>query len=746
MEGKKVQEIQVVGLKRIELDAVLNKIKTKKGEKLQLSLIETDISEIYKMGYFDDIEVTAENVSGGLRVQYELRERPVISKIIFEGNEQIDTDDLQEVVKVKEWSILDINRVREDTEKIQKHYEERGYYLAKVGYELSREGEEKDEITLRFKINDYDKVQIKKITILNNKVFSDRLLKKILMETSETSALSALSGSGNFKESSFKQDLTRLTYWYLDNGYIKFRYENPVVTVSDDKKWLYISLFVEEGLKYSMGKIDFEGDLLFDKSELAEAVELTEGKVFKISQRNLDIQALTDKYQDLGYAFANVIPKMDIDDEKKIVNITYVFEKGPLVYFGEFRVLGNTKTHDEVIRRELRVQEGELYHGSKLRQSKARVERLGFFEPGSVVFNTLTRKDRQDIVDIEISIKERSTGTVTVGAGYGSVQKFFLTAQISEINLFGRGQTLSLQGQWAADNISRSLNLGFTNPYMFDTFWTGGFDVFVVNFNLPGRYLMRKKGFDLRAGYPFSDLFNAFITYKLEHMELARPNEDITSEELAQDLGFLSSVIWTLVRDNRNNRFEPTDGSYQSASLETAALGGDKKFFKWSLNNRVYTHLVGDLVFRNSTEVAQLFRYGNNAIPPSERFFLGGPNNMKGFELFSLGPQDYREKTPGNFGYVPTGGLFQFFSLFEFEYPLIKEAGLKWVVFFDIGNSFSKAPWAQDAPEFTLRKDVGFGFRWFSPIGPLRFEWGFPLDRKQGESSPVFQFFIGPPF
>ena len=210
------------------------------------------------------------------------------------------------------------------------------------------------------------------------------------------------------------------------------------------------------------------------------------------------------------------------------------------------------------------------------------------------------------------------------------------------------------------------------------------------------------------------------------------------------DNGVLSSIVWSLIRDRRNNRFETTAGNYQSVSFETAGLGGDKKFVKVNLNNRYYFRIWGDLVFRNSTEFGQIFQTTDRGIPSSERFYLGGPNNMKGYQLFSLGPQTGGLSKSGNSFTTPVGGTVQMFSLFEIEMPLLREAGLKFVTFFDVGNSFERWPTAGES--FALRSDAGFGFRWFSPIGPLRFEWGFPLHKKQGEDSPVFNFFIGPPF
>jgi outer membrane protein insertion porin family len=739
--GQKIISIDVQGLKRIEKDAVLAKLTAKVGQPLAKDNVHSDIQALFGMGYFDDIEVRGEEKDGGVALVYAVRERPVISQIEFEGNERISTSDLKDVIKVKEWSILDINKVKEDTGLIQKHYEEKGFYLAKVTFEIKPL--KQDEVELIYKISDYDKVQIKKITFLNNKRFTDEQLKSVFQETKEGNLLSFITSSGNFKESAFKQDLQRLQYWYLDHGYVKFRYESPVVTVSDDKRWLYISVYVDEGEQYNMGTIDFGGDLLFPKEDLAAELKLTTGLTFSISVRNADIQRLTEKYQDLGYAFTNVIPKMQIHDDSKSVDIEYDFEKGNLVYFGEINILGNTKTHDKVIRRELKIHEGELYSGTNLRKSRENVERLGYFQPGEVIFNTVTPKGKPDILNVEISIKERSTGTITLGAGYGSIQGLFFTTTISEINFLGRGQTISLSAQYAADSLSQSFNLGFTDPYAFDSRWSLGGDLYSVNFPIPNKYITHKIGFDIRAGYPIADYIYGYITYKNEGMQINNENPDLAPFEdllVDPDRGVLSSIIWSVVRDKRNNRFETTDGNYQSISLETAGIGGDKRFIKTIGNNRFYKRLFNsDLVFRTSAEVGNMWALSDRNLPPSEKFYLGGPNNMKGYQLFLLGPAIYgNSQTP-----IPTGGTFEAFSLFEIEYPLIKDAGLKWVFFYDIGNTWDRIP---TLDYFVLRQDAGFGIRWFSPIGPLRFEWGFPLGQKPNEISPVFSFFIGPPF
>lgn len=734
--GKTIASVEIRGLKRLEKDAILAKVGSKPGAELSSHQISADIRALFALGYFEDISFLSDLSSEGqVLLIVEIKERPVVSSVEFEGNEKISTSDLKDVVKIKQWSILDVNKVKDDVALLQKHYEDKGYYLAKVSFEIKAVKD--DEVTVVYKVNDYEKVQIKKITFLNNKHFSDDQLKGVLGETREGGFFSFLSSSGNFKETAFKTDLQRLTYWYLDHGYVKFRYENPVISVSDDKRWMYITIYVDEGERYDIGSTDFSGDVLFPRDELHEGLSMKQGESFSISKRNADIQFLTEKFQDLGYAFVNVVPKMAIHDQTKTIDLDYSFDKGNLVYFGEINVLGNSKTFDKVIRRELKFNEGELFSGSKLRESRENVERLGFFAPGEVIFNTSAPQGSSDRLNVDITIKERSTGTITMGAGYGSVQGFFFTGQISEINLLGRGQSLTFAAQYSLGAYSRSFNLGFTEPYTFDTLWSSGFDLYFIKIPIPSKYTISKAGFDLRMGHPITEYTYGYLTYKLENIKILDPI-GLSEAQIAADSGLLSGATISVVRDKRNNRFETTGGNYQSASLELAGLGGDFKYYKWVLNNRFYTRLIGDLVFRNNIEFGHISSYGGAQTPPSQKFYLGGPNNMKGFPFFLLGPQQM-VTYQGNTSQQPLGGSWEAFSLFEVEYPLLREAGIKGVIFFDVGNAWNQSP-------VDIRADYGFGLRWFSPFGPLRFEWGFPIARRPGEDSPVFQFFIGPPF
>ncbi len=764
-KAEKITDVKTTGLKRIERDAILEKIISKPGHDYSEDSIRTDIEALYGMGYFDEVEISKDQNEKGVSLTLDFKERPVINEVVFEGNEKVSTTDLEEVIKVKKWAILDVNKAQQDVELLQKTYEDKGYYLAKITYDVRPDKD--GEVKLVYKIADYDKVEIKQIVFLNNKRFSQEKLRSVFAETKVGDSVSFLSSAGTFKEASFKIDLQRFQYFYLENGYLKFRYENPIITISDDKKYVYISIYVEEGEQYQIGTYDFSGDLLFPKDELKKEIKLLEGATFTISERNADIQRLTEKYQDLGYAFVNVIPKMEFNDEAKTVSIDYGFEKGNLVHFGEIRIIGNTKTYDKVIRRELRIYEGELFSGSKLRQSKERVERLGFFAPGEIQFNQVPRRGRDDLVDIDIQVKERSTGSITVGAGYSSVQGFFFQGKIQEINLFGRGQSLSFETQWGKQDTVRSFSLDFLDPYAWDTDWSAGFSLFMSNSPLPDRYLTRRAGINLKLGHPLTEDVQGYITYKFEHLRIldnyaddrAVNNAAATASVPPQatqpplvadptlDKGLLSSLVLSAVRDKRNNRFETTAGDYQNLSFEYAGIGGVKNFSKITFNNRYYNNFFGGFVFKNSTEFGAMINTGGRGIPPAEKFYLGGPWNMRGYEAFSLAPAVMR---PG--GIEVIGGASELYSLFEIEHSLIKEAQIKWVIFYDVGNAFAGVPVFDKGQGFELRQNWGFGLRWFSPLGPLRFEWGFPVGRRQMqtrnqlEDSPVFIFFIGQPF
>lgn len=731
----KIDAIEVEGAKKVEPEAILDKLSSKVEGMLDNYALRKDIQRIYEMKYFEDVEAWHKLKDNKNILLLRVKEKPLIAKIEFKGNDEISDDDLKEQVKTKEFNILDVSTLNNDILNLQKHYEEKGFFIATAQYSI------KDNVNgtvdIVFKIKEFDKVLVKKITYLGNKAIDDEELKKF-MQTKEETLFSGLSGSGNFKEVNFQTDIERIKYLYKTKGYLQVNVSNPVVTVSEDKRWIFITVQVIEGPQFTVNSISFNGELLYTDDELKTNIKLKPDDIYNEENLRLDIQTLTELYQDKGYAFANVLRNLEIVPGENKVDVQFSFEKGQICYFGKILVKGNSKTRDKVIRRELKIHEGMMYSGSKLRISKDNVNRLGFFQPESVIFNTVSPKGKDNILDVEISIKERPTGQISLGAGYSTATQGFIQASVAQNNFRGLGQNLNFNLSLAQQQ--QIYNIGFTEPYLFDTKWTAGADYFKTFSNFIRSFGFQKQGFNTRVGYPIFDYTRLFITYRYEDASIsnvANPTIDPKIEN-----GSTGSVQTSLILDKRNNIFEPTNGHYGSASIELTGFGGIQRWFRSELEGRYYKPIWEDLIFRSRINMAQLYQTTDRGIPRIERFSMGGARNMRGFRLEDIGPLvNATNKLTGSLDTFNSGGLFQVLNTFELEHPLIKEAGLKWALFTDIGNVYPR--YLGNDGDFSLRANYGFGFRWFSPIGVLRFEFGFPLNKREREAPNQFNFDIG---
>ncbi len=734
----KIDEIKVEGTKKVEPEAILEKIILKKGMSADNYSLRKDVKTIFEMKYFESVEAHQELKDGKNILIFKVKERPVISKIIFKGNEEVTEEELRDQIKTKEYQILDINTIKADLGLIQKFYEEKGYYLAAADYDIEKS--ETGGIDLTFKLKEYVKVRVKQIMFLGNKNIPDSEL-KTFMQTKEESLFSFFSGSGSFKDFNFQTDIERLKYLYKSRGFLQVNIGNPEITVSEDKKWIFITMKVKEGPKFSVNNIFFNGELLFTEKELREKVKLKSGETYSEETLRIDIQNLTEMYQDKGYAFANVLRTLEIVPGENKVDIHFSFEKGKIAYFGKIIIKGNNKTRDKVVRRELRIHEGMRFSGSLLRKSKENVNRLGFFEQNSVIFNTVSPKGKDDVLDVEISIKERQTGQITLGAGYSTATKGFLQASVAQNNFRGLGQNLNFNFSYASQQ--QMYNLGFTEPYFMDTKWTAGADIFKTRNSLIRSFASEKEGGDIRVGYPVFEYTRLFFTFRHEETKISNVRDSSIDPELEN--GRSISLSSSLNYDRRNNVFEPTEGYFGSVSAENAGYYGDQKWFKGTIEGRYYKPVYDELVFRSRLRTQQIWQTTERPVPRAERFYLGGARNMRGYNLEDLGPrEELKDEVFGGTAVFNTGGLFSVLGTVELEHPLIKEAGLKWVVFYDVGNVY-KTYMGEDG-DYNLRSDYGFGFRWFSPIGVLRFEFGFPVDKKENEDAQQFHFDIGPYF
>lgn len=725
----KIDRIDVQGIKKVEKEAVLEKIGSRPGMTLDNYLLKKDLEKIYSMKYFESVEAHQDNDNGQNVLRFVLKEKPIITKITFEGNDGLSDDDLKGQVKSKVFSILDTTTIKSDVQGLLKFYEEKGYFLASVDFQEKKINDENTELI--FNIKEYDKVKVKKINFLGNVAFKDEELKSIL-QTQEDSLFSFMSGTGNFKEINFQNDIERLKYFYRMKGYLQINIGTPEITVSEDKKWVFITMKMTEGPQFTVNKITFQGEVLFPENELHEKMVLKEQETYSEESLRKDIQMLTEMYQDEGYAFANVIRNLNVVPGENKVDVEFSFEKGKIAYFGRVKIKGNPKSRDKVIRREITIKEGQKFNGTALRQSRENVQRLGFYEPDSIVFNTVSPKDKEDVLDVEVSVKEKNTGQISLGAGYSTATGGFFQASVTQSNFRGMGQNLSFSLNLAKS--SNTFSVDFTEPYFLDTKWLLGGGVFVSNNDTSSSYSERRKGLNVRVGYPIMTFTNLYVTYKLEDTTI-KSVDDPTIDKALEN-GLASSIQTSIVHDKRDDRSDPRKGYYLSYSTEYTGVGGDKKWLKNEAEGRGYYPVIGDLIFRTRFYAGKIDQVDSRKIPRTEKFTLGGSRNLRGYSYEDIGPTARMKGTDGVVQDFNLGGQFMSFTNFELQHPLSREAGLKWVLFFDAGH-------AGDLKNVKVYTDYGFGFRWFSPIGVLRFEFGYPLTGKFKEQGSQFHFDIG---
>jgi outer membrane protein insertion porin family len=744
-----IEKIVIKGNHKIEADAIRAKLTSKEGQPYSEEAIHQDVLDLFALGYFYDVQVDR---SDGPRptVTYTVVEKPSITEIKYEGNDELEDDELKEATGIKAYEILNMEKIREAVEKMEKLYEDKGFFLARVNARTEPTGEG-DNVRLIFNIKENDKVRVKRISFIGNKKLGATKLKEAMI-TKEGGFFSFVSGSGSYKQEAFDRDVQMLNILYFNEGYVQVKIDRPQVYVTPDKKAIYISVRVEEGEQFKVGSVDFTGDLLFSRNELFESTHIQEQDIFRYQILQEDLRNLQAKYGDLGYAYANPIPRTRIREAEREVDITFEIDKGHKVYLGHINSVGNSKTRDKVIRRELRIVEGELYNETRKRESLENVKRLGYFE--EVNFNTKAPKGHPEIMDIDIVVKERNTGTVQVGAGYSNYNGVVFNGQVNQINFLGRGQKLGVSIDLS--KVESLYKASFTEPYFMDTEWLVGGDVYRSQ-RLLYDYTETKTGAAVKIGHPLAPYLDGSIRYKLDRTNLTLDpttgDPDIFPVDTAN--GTTSSISFGLDYDKRDDRFTPSKGIFSSVSLEYAGLGGNLSYTKGYGTFRYYRKLFWDVVWRNNLTYG--FISSNKAgkdVPFNELFLLGGANSLRGFDWFTVGRRKFSQVAYDRTSQTetdqqrhdeamrPFGGTQEAYYNLEFQFPMITEAGINGVVFYDVGE-------AEDELEMTtLRQDVGFGFRWFSPIGPLRFEWGFPLQREAKYDEPPvnFEFAIGAPF
>jgi len=725
-----IDSVSIKGNKRIETDAILAVIESQKGAKYDQDILNKDLRSIYRMGFFEDIQIDTEESPGGKSVVFKVSEKPSIGKITLLGTKKIDQKDLMNVVGIKKYSIINREAIKDSIERLKEHYHQEGYYHVEI--KESIEDLPNNEVALVYKINEKDRAYIREISFEGNVAFDDDDLKD-LMETSEKGFFSFLTESGNLDKKKLEGDIFKIKSFYQNNGYIKARVGEPDIFYKASEG-LIITVTINEGPQYAIGKVMFEGDLIKDVGELYQALKITKEKVYNREVIRADTLSLSEIYSDEGYAFVDVSPDIKEDDKEHTVDITYKIFKGKKVRFKRIAITGNDRTRDKVIRRELEVIEGGYFSGNKLKRSTQNLYRLGFFEEVGV--NTKKGSSDEEMI-LDIHVKERPTGMFSFGIGYSSVEHTIGTIQISQNNLFGRGQSLS--GKASLSNKAARYTLSFIEPWLFDKPLSAGIDLYNWEYEYD-EYTKDSTGGKLKFGFPLGmDFTRASAIYTYDDAEIRDVLE--TASQIIKDMigrSVTSSLTLGISRDSRDRRFNARKGSVNSLAVEYAGgfLGGDNYFTKYRARSAWFFPFFLDSAFSIQGKWGYIDQRPGGELPVYEKFTLGGMNTVRGFEYGDISPVD-----PATGDRI--GGEKMMVYNIEFRFPLQKEQGVMGVLFFDAGNVFTKD---EDYTFSGIRSGAGVGIRWYSPAGPLRLEWGKNLNPKPGEPKSVWEFTIGTPF
>lgn len=727
-----VAEVVISGNRRTETSLIDLNIETKQGDEYSPQTVKEDLKRIYELDFFQQVLVDVSRIEGGLRIEFIVEENPVLADLKLSGNDKLKEDDIKEAVAFREGRIVSLRKITEGREIILALASEKGLVGTEVEYEIEPRGD--GVVDVVYRIDEGEKKYIKQVELVGNSEIETKKIKKN-MYSKPKYLLSFITKRGLFKIEEIKRDSDRIKAVYIDNGYLDIRVSEPGIRYDEEKDGYVVSFSIEEGLQYKVSEITFSEELAEDEDKIRPELGLSPGVIFSSFTLQSDIGKISDFYGDKGYAFANVTPDVRLDKRDNLVTINYSIEKGREVYIRNINILDNTRTRDHVVRRELSLQEHELYSVSKLRAARYEAARLGFFEDNIEVV-THRVEGTEDLLDVNIKVEERPTGFFSFGGGVSSVENFLFAGQIQESNLFGYGKTLSLDAQ--IGGVTKVLSLNYRDPYFFGTNWL--LDVSMYAHDRDYRDFERAaQGISVGVGRRIKRYFQVRVFQEFARQNVHNVRGDaqlVISDRKRTIVSTGVGASW----DKRNNYLDPTKGFLLSTSVEYAGLfAGNTDFIKYNATAKSWIPFWKDTYFAAKANygLLHLIDAGDDLVV-EERFFLGGPNTLRGFRYRRVGPR----RTTDTGGYVIIGGVQQILASLDFVVPLSKTVGLKAVAFFDIGNSFDKDEFSLNPSN--LRKDAGFGIRWISPLGPMKLDIGFPIgERLPDEEKYEVQFTVG---
>jgi len=736
-EQAPIKQLDIKGSHKIDEATIRFKLKTRVGDPFSLEKIREDVKTVYRLGFYDDVAVDAEVFEGGLKITFILTEKPTVREVKIRGNKGISTDKIKEKLTLTEGGVYNPQTVAANTEKVRLLYEEEGYYRAKVvpKTEKTREG----EISVTFEINEGGKFDVSTIRILGAKGLSEDEI-KARMATKE---LFLFFFFGTLKRDELQRDIDRIKAYYLDNGYLDIKVGEPEILVIEVKQKLEIDIRVDEGAQYRVGELGVAGNTVFSTEDVLKPLQIARQGIFSRETLQRDLLTLTDRYSERGYLFADVTPTINTDRETHIVDVGMDITEGKQAFLERIEITGNTKTRDKVVRREIPLNEGDLYNSRLLARGRQNLTNLGYFEDVKIETRRGTAEDR---VDIDVNVKEKPTGSFSIGGGFSSIDGILGSGSVTQENFLGLGQRMSLTAQLGARATRFVAN--FYDPHFLDTGTSLDLSAFNTRmlFNQQIGFDQDTKGGSIALGRRlYKELFGS-LGYRWERDRIYNLTDTVPYLiQRQRGTSNTGRVSVGLKMDLTDNRFDPTTGFIGATTYQLAGtyLGGSNKFHRISVDLGYYQPLVWKLVGHIRGNLIVANSYGGKRLPVQERIYLGGTDTVRGFKTFHLSPTEAVTDASGMTHQERIGGNKALYFNNEVMFPVYEPLGLKGLVFFDAGNAFRGG---ESLSLTDLRPTAGGGVRVATPFGLVRIEWGLNLDKRPGEANSAVHLTMGSTF
>ena len=732
--GDTINEIEVQNNERIESSTVESYLDITRGTSYDEAKVNQSLKNLYASGLFSDVSITRSASTLVIKVV----ENPLINKIVFEGNKRIKEDTLSTEISLKPRSVYTRSKLQDDVDRIQGLYQKNGRFATNIQPKIIQL--DQNRVDLIFEIDEGKKTTIGKIRFIGNNFFDSKELKTTL-HTKESHWYNFFTSNDTYDADRIAFDKELLRKHYLSEGFADFKVISSIAEITPNKDHFVLTFTLEEGNRYSFGKIDVQSKLPnLQTDKLKGSIKTKSGKVFNADLINDTVEEMTNYLNDNGYAFVEIKPDYERNTTNQILDITYTVEEGPKVYIDRINVTGNVRTLDKVIRREFRVAEGDPFNASKLKRSRERIQNLGFFDKVDINNDPGSSADK---TDINVKVAEHSTGELNFGAGFSTTDGALGNVNIRERNLLGKGQDLRLGYQQST--VGSQVNLGFTEPYFMDKDFSAGFDLFnnTRDLSKESSYSSSSHGGTLRGSYSLTEYLRHTLYYSIEETTISDIQSDASAFVRDQKGNNLLSLIGhSLLYDRRDNALDPKEGYFIQGTQELAGIGGDSQYVKHEVKSGYFYPLYKrDVILNVKGKGGNITGYGGRDVRINERFFIGG-TVIRGFDNAGIGPRD-------RVTLDALGGKNYYAGSTEVMFPLglPEELDFKGAAFFDAGSLFgTDTSSASIADINSIRSSAGVGIAWSSPLGPIRLDYAYPLSKESFDKTRNFQFNFGTRF